>query len=195
MDEIPVLGHPEDKLLKQLLAHYGVPAYARRALEVQEAFEQLQNHSRARREEWLQMVRLRLGRLYALAGSWDRLRPWLTNKDQILELQELHTKLKPHLRGQVARAHSSRVLYHSLDELKESIARFNRRWLAYVRQVDLTRVNHLREHYNRYYVLEKECALRSPRLARQGFVRLAPITTADLEKLLPPLPELQLKHS
>ena len=59
--------------------------------------------------------------------------------------------------------------------------------------MDLGPVNEVREGYNRYYLLEKECALRSPLLARQGFVRLNPLTVDDLAALLPPLPVPQLK--
>jgi hypothetical protein len=55
-------------------------------------------------------------------------------------------------------------------------------------------VNGLREGYNRYYLLEKECALRSPRLARQGFVRLPAVTVDDLAAQLPPLPVPQLRE-
>ncbi|HVS34068.1 MAG TPA: hypothetical protein VMS17_00705, partial [Gemmataceae bacterium] len=56
--------------------------------------------------------------------------------------------------------------------------------------VDVHRVNDLRDGYNRYYLLEKECALRSPRLARQGYRPLAPLTVQELEALMPPLPML-----
>ena len=55
-------------------------------------------------------------------------------------------------------------------------------------ETDLTEVNALREGYNRYYLLEKECAVRSARLARQGFRRLEPVTLEELAALLPPLP-------
>jgi hypothetical protein len=46
----------------------------------------------------------------------------------------------------------------------------------------------MRDGYNRYYLLEKECALRSARVAREGFVRLAPLTLDDIRKMLPLLP-------
>ena len=49
-------------------------------------------------------------------------------------------------------------------------------------------VNELREGYNRFYVLEKEIALRSAHLARQGFRPLAPATTVELAAVLPLLP-------
>jgi hypothetical protein len=38
------------------------------------------------------------------------------------------------------------------------------------------------------FFLEKECLLGSPRLARQGFRPLPPLTITDLQALLPPLP-------
>ena len=40
----------------------------------------------------------------------------------------------------------------------------------FLRDVNLSRVNALRDGYNRYYVLEKECAVHSPQLARQEAV-------------------------
>lgn len=70
------------------------------------------------------------------------------------------------------------------------IDRFNRRWTHYLRRLDLAPLNRLREDYNRYYVLEKECALRSARLARIGFVPLQPVTRQEFQELLPRLPQL-----
>ena len=52
---------------------------------------------------------------------------------------------------------------------------------------DFTALNELREGYNRFYVLEKECVVRSLALARVGFVPLPPMTLAELTRLLPPL--------
>jgi hypothetical protein len=49
----------------------------------------------------------------------------------------------------------------------------------------LNQVNDLRDGYNRYYVLEKECAVRSFRLARQGFCPLEPLTVEDITALFP----------
>ena len=66
--------------------------------------------------------------------------------------------------------------------------RFNRRWLPFVRGLDLTALNAERADYNRYYLLEKECAVRSPHIARQGYRPLDPVTHDDLLAALPPLP-------
>jgi len=80
------------------------------------------------------------------------------------------------------------LLRKALRELVESIEHFNRRWLPYLQTVDATAVNELRERYNQFYLLEKECAFRSARLAGHGFRRLKPITLETLAGLLPPLP-------
>jgi hypothetical protein len=73
-----------------------------------------------------------------------------------------------------------------------ALERFNRRWEAFLPTVDLTSLNRLREGYNRYYLLEKECAVRSVVVARRGFSPLPPLTQTDLAALLPCLPVPQL---
>ncbi len=188
MDEVPVLGGDEErKLVKQMLAYDGTPAYARRAQVMEEAFRQVVEQCRRQREEMVAMVRLRLGTLRALAGEWDNLRPFLAD-DDLEALRQMHTELAPQLRVAVTATSSARALRRALRELNESLESFNRRWRAYLDKLDLAHVNELRDGYNRYYVLEKECALRSPFLARQGFVRMPPATVADIAALLPPLP-------
>ncbi len=189
MDEVPILGVSETKdAFKTFQAMYGPPAYIRRAREVEAALERLLDRCRRQRDEWLAMVGLRLGVLSGLAGEWPALAPLLDGADELGRLERLERDLAPSLRVPVAPTTSRRRLRRALLELAESIARFNRRWEAYLRAVDLGPLNELRDGYNRHYVLEKECAVRSPRLAREGFVRLEPFTTADLFALLPPLP-------
>lgn len=193
MDELAIVGRDDDRhILKRFLAQYDVPAYVRRARDVEDALERLLNHCRQQREEWLSMVRARIGLLEALSGTWEVLQPWLTDEKQIAVLRELHTTLQPQLRVPPRRSSSSRVLCRALHELCASIKHFNGRWQTFLQSIDVRPVNELREAYNRYYLLEKECALRSPRLARQGFRRLEPLGVAELALLLPPLPVPQL---
>lgn len=78
-------------------------------------------------------------------------------------------------------------------ELHESLEHFNQHWRAFLTGVDVTAVNDLRDKYNRYYVLEKECAVRSARVARQGFVRMEPLTIEDLAAQFPLLPVPRLR--
>jgi hypothetical protein len=134
------------------------------------------------------MVRIRLATLQALAGDWAILRPSLADDEQVRVLNELWEMLQPTLRLGIAPTSSVRKLRRAVAELNESIELFNSRWQGFLATVDLTQVNSLRDGYNRYYLLEKECAMRSPRLARQGFRPIAPLTTDELGLVLPLLP-------
>jgi hypothetical protein len=193
VDEFEILGRDtEGEYFKQLLTQYGAPAYVRRARAVQGAFDALIDRCRRQRDELLAMVRTRLGLLHGLAGAWERLRPLLVDETDVAVLGDLHAELEPQLRGPVDVTSSARVLRRALRELLESIERFNQRWRESVPAIDCSEVNRLRADYNRYYVLEKECAVRSARVARMGFVRLEPVTHADVLTRLPLLPELRM---
>jgi len=96
------------------------------------------------------------------------------------------------IRTAVSASRSSR-LRRSLRELNESLEHFNERWQAFLSKVDLTAVNEMRDGYNRYYVLEKECAVRSARIARQGFIPLEPLTIDDVIAEFPLLPVPRLR--
>jgi hypothetical protein len=194
MDEVPIAGSdPAEQMFKRFLAHYDVPAYIRRAQQAQGAYEQLLTHCQEQRDAWLSLVRIRLGRLHALAGAWEKLT--CLHEGDLNALRELHEQLAPELRLPVAPTGSWRVLRAAVRELRESIERFNRRWQGFLQGLDLSHVNALRDGYNRYYLLEKECAVRSARVARQGFVRLTPLTKAELAALLPVLPVPRLRDS
>ncbi len=196
MEDVPIAWDDQaDQLFKRFLAQYDVPAYVRRAQQVEDAYDQLVARCRRQREQWLTLVRTRLGRLHALAGSWDRLEKCLANEKELHMLQRLHADLAPQLRLPVLRTSSDRVLRRAVMELTESIERFNRRWHEFLQKIDLTQVNELRAGYNRYYLLEKECAMRSARLARQGFVRLSPLSVDELAALLPALAVPRLRDS
>lgn len=188
VDDIAILGRDDERHpLQRFLARYDVPAYVRRAQQVEEAFERFLGQCRQQREEMLCMVRIQIGQLLALAGDWNALLPWLKDGDQLGILRDVHASVQPKPHFLPARSSSCRVLTRALAELCDRIEQFNHRWEAYLRWVDRTAVNELREGYNRYYLLEKECALRSARLARQGFRRLQPLTVDELARLLPPL--------
>jgi hypothetical protein len=195
VDEVAIPGREdESQIVKRFTSHYNAPAYIRRAPQVEDAFEQVVRHCDKQRGEWLLMVRVRLGFLEALAGDWNRVRPWLRDDEQITILTTLVAMLTPRLRCPPKPVSSGLALRRPLAELIRSIERFNRRWLEFLPTVHFTRVNQLRDGYNRYYLLEKECAIRSARLARQGFKLLEPATVADLMARLPTLPVPQLKE-
>ncbi len=187
MDEVAIPSRDGDGLLfRQVMSQYGGPAFVRRARQVHEAYVTLLDGLQAERRRLLDMVSLRLGTLFALAGCRDALRP-LVDKDAIAELERLHAELAPRLRVPVAPTSKARVLRSALQELRESCARFNQRWLQHLYNVDLKPLNALREGYNQNYLLEKECAVGSARIARMYFQKLMPLTVEELVALLPPL--------
>jgi hypothetical protein len=194
VDNFPIFDHNNDeRIIQRVLGNYDAPAFVRRARRVREAYDYLLAHCRERREQWFPIPRLRLGRLRALAEDWTRLRPILSNDHQVEVLRDLERELNPHLRVSINPTASTRKLRGALEELRDSLRLFNRRWLNFLETLDLEPVNEAREGYNRYYLLEKECAMRSPRLARQGFQKLAPLTLDELTTLFPVLgiPELK----
>jgi hypothetical protein len=185
----PTPGRDEhDRFFDQVVSHYDAPAYVRRGRRVQEAWQNLLDRCREQRRRWLEMPALRLGQFLALAGDADRLLPLLADAEQVSVLRELEAELRPHLRVPIEPTTSHRQLRAALHDLRESLERFNRRWLEYLAKVDLGLVNKLREDYNRYYLLEKECAMRSATLARLAFCPLPPLTLGDVHARLPALP-------
>jgi hypothetical protein len=189
MEDVPILSRDDGSHeFKQFLSIFDAPAYIRRARTVQGALDQLVDHCRQRRAEWLKMVRLRIGLLHALAGDWDNLRPFLADDNQLDILRYHLAALASPLRAPIEPTSSHRTLRRALRELRESLEYFNQRWREFISTLDLTAINELRDGYNRYYVLEKECAVRSARVARQGFVPMQPLTTDDLAAEFPLLP-------
>ena len=189
MDSFPVFGQNNDqRVIQRVLGNYDVLAFVRRARRVREAYDHLLAHCHVQREEWLPILRVHLGILRALAGDWNCVRPLLADDDQIEVLRALERQLQPRLRVSIDPTVSLRKLRNAFEELGDSLRRFNRRWSNFLATVDLNPVNEAREGYNRYYLLEKECAMRSPRLARQGFQKLTPLTLDELTGLFPVLP-------
>jgi hypothetical protein len=183
-----MMSDGDHKIFGQVLSQYGGPAFVRRGREAQLAFDTLAEACRVKREEWLQFVRLALGELFALAGSRAALKELLDDPQQYQSLAMVMDDLQPHPRLPPAPRASKRVLRRALGELREAIQRFNQRWRAYIAELDLQHVNEIRDRYNRFYLLEKECALGSSRLARHGFQRLAPVEPEDFLKIMPLLP-------
>lgn len=193
MEEISLGRDETNEAFKQFLARFDAPAYIRRAREVQAAFDQLMEHCRRQRAEWLKIVRMRIGMLHALAGEWENLQPFVADDAQIDLLRYHLAALASPLRAPVEPTGSARPLRRALRELDESLELFNERWRTFLSHLDLAPVNALREDYNRYYVFEKECAVRSARIARQGFVPLEPLRIADVSAQFPLLPVPRLR--
>jgi hypothetical protein len=182
------LDDASDPIRSQILGLEGPPAFMRRARHVQETLDTILKRCHRQRDEWLTMVRLRLATVAALTGDWQRLRRWLADDEQVEVLRQLHDDLRSQLRLPVPVTGSSGRLRSALAELIESLERFNRRWQEFVSKVDLTLANEAREKYNRFYLLEKECAVGRAGLTRQDFVQLPPLRHEDVIQHYPPLP-------
>jgi hypothetical protein len=187
MDETIPSRDDDHRTFQQMMAFADGPAYARRARRVHGAFEDLLGRCRKKRDEWLTFVRVALGTLRGLAGSWEALRPCVRDDESLDILRRLYDELQPRLRVPVEPTTSIRKRRAALAELIDGLERFNRRWLAYAAELDLRPINELREGYNRWYLLEKELALRNAAAARFGFQRLPPLTVEEVLQRLPPL--------
>jgi hypothetical protein len=185
MENVALGGDMDARQLNELASLFDAPAYVRRARAVHEALATLLDRCRGRREEWLLMPRIRLGTLRAQAGTFDALSPWLESPAEVAVLETLEAGIEPRLRVRPERTDSPRVLRRGLGRLVESVNRFNARWSAYLGKLDLRPVSELRDKYNRYYVLEKACSLRSDVLARQGFVPMPPLGVEEILGHLP----------
>jgi hypothetical protein len=178
--------------VQQWTVAFDAPAYIRRAKAVEAAWEQLRARCLRQRAEWLQIPRLRLGMLFARIADPQALQPLLADPVQIQALVALHAEWQPELRLTSRRPITAWEAGLALRQLSASFARFNRRWSQFVDRADLKEVNRLRDGYNRYYVLEKECAVRSASVARAGFRPLPQVTPDDLLAEFPLLPDIRI---
>lgn len=187
MDETPLADiGSADRELAQIAGLFDAPAYIRRARGVEDALANLLARCLKMRDELIVIPKQRLAALAALAGQWGALLPLLPAED-VSALQRLHEELKP-APAPLAPTSEPYRLRKGIEEVVSSFSRFNAAWLKHLREVDLSGVNEVRDKYNRYYVIEKACALRSDLLARQGFTPLSLLTTEELIGMLPPLP-------
>jgi len=179
------LGPDEQRLFQQVVAGFDAPAFLRRARRVEEAWNGLLDRCRSKRQHLLEMPRQRLARFIKLVELGSPVSAGICPAKELSYLQELHREWQPRLRSGVRPAKTAAEIHHALSDLVRSFERFNRRWMEFVNELDLTHVNELRDGYNRFYVLEKECALFSARLAREGFVPLPRLGLNDVLDVFP----------
>ncbi|WZO95821.1 hypothetical protein EP7_002791 [Isosphaeraceae bacterium EP7] len=164
-----------DTELRQLVGLFDTPAFARRGQELEHVLARLHDRCRRERAGMLDMVQVRL-------RQWSRAvtgpEAWPAAFDRPIEvLWPLAGAEPPRWADQPL---SPRRIQTIAAELIASLERFNRRWSAFLRALDLDRANRLIDQYNKYYVLEKECTLGSPRLAARFFTPYPHLTTTTL---------------
>jgi hypothetical protein len=161
--ESPALD-PRDAETRELLGLFDGPAFVRRGQELEHTLARLQARCRRERDALLEMVRLRLRQWASAAEGPDDWRDTFTGPVSALWAG---AGIDPG--GWAAHPSSSRRRLAIARDLIASVARFNRRWNAYLSGLDLAPVNDLIDHYNQYYVFEKECVVRSAQLAARHF--------------------------
>jgi hypothetical protein len=175
-----------DAEFRQLLGLYDIPAFARRGADVEYTLTSLDARCRRERLAMLEMVHLRLRQWSAAAsGPESALEVLARPLDALWQVADAPP---PTWAEQKA---SRRRLRAVAADLIASVERFNRRWDRFLDAINFPHINRLIDNYNRFYVLEKECSLGSPRLAARHFVPKQPIERAELLAKFPllPLPE------
>jgi hypothetical protein len=163
-----------DTELRQLVGLFDTPAFARRGQELEHVLARLHDRCRRERVGMLDMVHTRLRQWSRAVTGPDA---WRTAFDRPID--GLWT---------LSGAEAPRWADHSLSpnrirtvatELIASLTRFNRRWTTFLNTLDFAPPNRLIDQYNKYYVLEKECTLGSPRLAARFFTPYPHLTPAS----------------
>lgn len=171
-------------LFMRVLAGYDAPAFMKRARRVKEAHDDLLLAACRVREKMMSPVREALEEVLHLAGSWEVAEIHLRERG-ILSQLALIVRPRPYPK------HSPVAVWRirwALSDLVRAIERFNSAWADHLDAINLTEINALRDGYNRYYVLEKECVVRNAVLAATGFEPLPPLTLAHLHAQFPLLP-------
>src|SRR5262245_8581567 len=124
------------------------PAFLRRARAVEDAWTRLLDRCRGKRDLLLEMPRMRLARLFALAPLPSPLLASRLGREELAYLEGLLAQWQPRLRSAVRPAKSAAELARPISDLARSFSRFNTRWLAFVGELDLAPLNKLREDYH-----------------------------------------------
>ena len=186
-DEAPLGGVEAE--IKELLGLFDVPAFARRGQDVEHSRIRLRRRSEKARDAMLDMFRLRLRQWAAASNGPDLARTVFVEPIDLL--WPLCNAPSPKW---AARPDSSRRLRAIGRDIIASAERFNQRWSGYLNTIDLGPINRQIDHYNRYYVLEKECVVGSTRLASRHFVPRSVVTLDELRAEHPLLPVPQLRR-
>ncbi len=154
-------GDDELQLFQRMMQAFDTPAFLRRGQHVEGAWRTLLDLCRHQRRKLAGLPAMRLGRLLALAGNWSRLTEGFCTFEEADALQVLHNEWSPKLKlpvpGTVAAAAARSECRTASRSAAASFERLNVRCLTFSRSLSRS-LRELRDAYNRYYVLENECA-------------------------------------
>lgn len=176
------LGGVRSRSEEPLLA-LEIPAFVRRGLELDSMLQGVDDRCRRNRRKLLEMVYVRLRQWAKLAtGPNDHRDAFRTS------IADLWRSSEAEAPDWAAVAASSRRRKAAAHDLISSVERFNGRWVEFVDRLDLRLTNEVIEDYNRFYLVEKECAVGSARLAAMHFKTVAKIDASMIMAKFPPLP-------
>src|SRR5438128_7506560 len=138
MDDV-VIPAKNDPQFQYVVAQFGGPSFLRRAQRAEYTLTSLLDRLRYTRVERLALVRLRLGQLHALAGSWERLGRFVA-ADSLAALRSLFDELRQNLRVPLTPTESDAAIRAALRDLQDALERFNQRWRELLAATDLTEV-------------------------------------------------------
>jgi hypothetical protein len=179
-----------DLEIKELMGLFDVPAFARRGQDMEYSLRRIHTRCRDQREEFLEMVRVRLrqwSRVAAGPGDWRQV-----FAEPIDSLWHHAQSEPPAWAGRLAPVRQLRTVAR---DLKASVERFNERWRQFLESLNLGPTNAVIDQYNKYYVFEKECVVGSARLAARYFTPVSPLTAESLLGVYPILPVPELRES
>jgi hypothetical protein len=179
----PTLNADIETEVKELMGLFDLPAFARRGQDLEIVLRRLHERCRRTRGEMLDMVRLRL-RQWSRAVDGPTAWSGVFNRS-IEPLWPLAEAEEPAWADSLAPIRRRRLI---ASDLKSAVLRFNRRWTQFLERLNLEPANAVISQYNRYYVLEKECVMGSPRLAARHFTSVPQLTTEMLANDHPTLP-------
>lgn len=190
-DESSVGIRSTDGEIKELMGLFDAPAFARRGRDVEWAVKRTLAISQKQRTELLEMVHCRLRMWVAVTNSTD---DWqLTFNEPLDQLWKLSDAPEPVWKK--SQKINTKAVIKASHGLIQSIERFNVRWSRWVHSLKADAVNKQIDHYNKYYILEKECVVGSARLAARMYQPTPRIEPDWLLSQLPLLPAPRLNSA
>jgi hypothetical protein len=180
---------PTEEKVKGALGE--VPAYVRRARNLEQAVADLFRDAAKAREEMLGFVALRFRQVLDVLDE-DTARE--LDVSAVAALGVILAELEPlpafyRLKSRARPPRGAREVERTVAALRESVGRFNTRWERWIdEEAPLAEVNRQVDGYNRHYEFERQCALKYVPLDKVTFEKRAPLDRADLLERLPVLP-------
>ena len=183
-DESPqTMGGDIEAEIKEMMGLFDSPSFARRGLELEAMLRRVDGRCRLARSERLNMVRVRLRQWSRVAAGPDN---WPAVFAAPIEPLWTLSEAEPPQWAPTPAPNLRRLAVAR--DLIAAVERFNRRWSEFLESLNLGPANVVIDHYNRYYVLEKECVMGSGRLAARFFTPISTLTPGRLLEDHPLLP-------